>query len=162
MEHEGARPAGPADAPELEALATAAQDELAPTRGGRIFYAREAADLATPDRWAAAVNDPDRSVVVGTFDDATVGFGELHIETLATGELLGVVDALFVLPDARGVGIGETMMDQLIAFCEARGCVGIDAVALPGNRATKNFFETFGLVARAILVHRSFREEPMP
>jgi hypothetical protein len=45
-------------------------------------------------------------------------------------------------------------MDELQAFCETRDCLGVDAIALPGNRDTKNFFETFGLVARAILVHR--------
>jgi hypothetical protein len=33
--------------------------------------------------------------------------------------------------------------------------VGIDAVALPGMRETKNFFEAAGLVARAIVVHKA-------
>jgi hypothetical protein len=37
------------------------------------------------------------------------------------------------------------------------GCVGIDALALPGNRQTKNFFESFGFTARAIVVHRRLR-----
>jgi hypothetical protein len=50
--------------------------------------------------------------------------------------------------------VGEAMMDQIVAWCEKHGCVGVDAIALPGNRHTKNFFETFGLVARAIVVHR--------
>ena len=36
-----------------------------------------------------------------------------------------------------------------------RSLVGLDAVALPGDRDTQNFVETFGLVARAIQVHRS-------
>jgi hypothetical protein len=45
-------------------------------------------------------------------------------------------------------------MDAIVAWAEAAGCVGIDSLALPGNRETKNFFETFGLVARAIVVHR--------
>ena len=45
-------------------------------------------------------------------------------------------------------------MDDLVAWCRDRGCVGVDSLALPGDRATKNFFESFGLVARAIVVHR--------
>jgi hypothetical protein len=45
-------------------------------------------------------------------------------------------------------------MNGIVEWCTARGCVGVDGLALPGNRATKNFFETFGLVARAIVVHR--------
>ena len=38
---------------------------------------------------------------------------------------------------------------------EPRAAAGIDGFALPGDRETKNFFERFGLTARAILVHRS-------
>ena len=45
-------------------------------------------------------------------------------------------------------------MDAVLAWAGEQGCVGVDALALPGDRATKNFFETFGLVARAIVVHR--------
>jgi len=32
--------------------------------------------------------------------------------------------------------------------------VAVQSTALPGDRATKNFFESQGMVARAILVHR--------
>ena len=34
------------------------------------------------------------------------------------------------------------------------GAVGIDSFALPGDRETKNFFETQGMVARLIHVYR--------
>ena len=34
---------------------------------------------------------------------------------------------------------------------------GIGSTVLPGDRASKNFFESFGLVARAIAVHRDLR-----
>jgi GNAT superfamily N-acetyltransferase len=59
-----------------------------------------------------------------------------------------------VEPEARGVSVGETMKDMLVAFCDERGCIGIDALALPGHRAAKNFFETAGFTARAIVMHR--------
>ena len=44
-----------------------------------------------------------------------------------------------------------------VAHAQDAGAVGIDSLALPGDRETKNFFETFGLKARAIVVHRSLR-----
>ena len=53
------------------------------------------------------------------------------------------------------MGVGEAMMDLLVERARAAEAVGIDALALPGDRHTKNFFETFGLTARAILVHRA-------
>jgi hypothetical protein len=34
-----------------------------------------------------------------------------------------------------------------------RGCSGVDATALPGNRATKNFFEESGFTARLLVMH---------
>jgi hypothetical protein len=46
------------------------------------------------------------------------------------------------------------MADDLVAFCATRGCTGIDALALPGHRTTKNFFEGFGFTARALVMHR--------
>jgi hypothetical protein len=46
------------------------------------------------------------------------------------------------------------MAEALVAFCTARGCVGIDALALPGHRAAKNFFEESGFTARALVMHR--------
>jgi hypothetical protein len=45
-------------------------------------------------------------------------------------------------------------MEALVAWCGIAGCFGVDSLALPGDRHTKNFFESFGLVARAIVVHR--------
>jgi hypothetical protein len=41
-----------------------------------------------------------------------------------------------------------------VAWCREQACVGIDALALPGNRATKNFFEMLGFTARALVVHK--------
>ena len=52
-------------------------------------------------------------------------------------------------------------MQALVDWCGARGCFGVDSLALPGDRHTKNFFESFGLVARAIVVHRSAAMSPV-
>jgi ribosomal protein S18 acetylase RimI-like enzyme len=158
---ESARPATAEDVPALTALADAAADELAPTRGGAVFLAREAPPRGA-DRFTGALADPDVLVVAGTVDGETVGYGTVRIEPLRDGGRLGVIDDLFVLPQARGIGVGEAMANLLIAFCEREACTGIDAVALPGNRATKNFFETFGMVARAIVVHRALRAPDEP
>ena len=65
---------------------------------------------------------------------------------------------LFVEPDARSVGIGEALVGLIVEFCAARGCIGIDAAALPGHRAAKNFFEGHGFTARSLVMHRSLHE----
>ena len=151
---EAARPAVDADLETIVALARAAIDELRPTRGGQLWARREARQEPLGESLGSALVDPHATVVVGTIDEVVVGYGIVRREGLPEGGALGVVDDLYVEPAARGVGVGEAMMDELISWCREHGCEGIDAVALPGNRATKNFFERFGLVARAIVVHR--------
>jgi GNAT superfamily N-acetyltransferase len=106
-------------------------------------------------RLADELADRDHHVVVGTVDDAVLGYGVAHVERLADGGLLGVVDDLYTEPGAREIGVGELTMQALVDWCAARGCFGVDSLALPGDRHTKNFFESFGLVARAIVVHRA-------
>ena len=48
-------------------------------------------------------------------------------------------------------------MDQLLEWFRGRGCNGVDATALPGNRATKNFFEMSGFTARLLVMHHRMR-----
>ena len=54
--------------------------------------------------------------------------------------------------------MGEAMLDLCLEWATSGGCIGLDSLALPGDRQTKNFFESFGLVARAIIVHRRLDE----
>ena len=44
-------------------------------------------------------------------------------------------------------------MGLLLEWCRDQGCRGVDALALPGMRATKNFFEESGFSARLIVMH---------
>jgi len=83
-----------------------------------------------------------------------VGYAVGDVERLADGRLLGRVVDLFVEADARGVGVGERLRDELLTWFTARGCAGADAHALPGARETKNFFETSGFSARLLVMHR--------
>jgi GNAT superfamily N-acetyltransferase len=152
---ETARPAVAGDVERLSELVRVGQAELTPTRGGEFWSRHEARDVDA-DAWlAAAIEAPDEIVVVGTIDDYPCGYGVARLAPLRGEVAMAEVTDLFVEPPFRDVGVGEAMMDLLVAWATDKGCIGIDSIALPGNRATKNFFETFGLTARAILVHRS-------
>jgi GNAT superfamily N-acetyltransferase len=149
---EACRPADAGDLPRIVQLAELMREELVAMRGGAVWSAREAhADPGTA--YADFLERDDALVLVGTIDDTVVGFGAVRLERLHTGATLGVITDLFVEPGAREVGVGEALVGGLVAFCEAHHCVGIDAFALPGHRATKNFFEESGFTARALLMH---------
>lgn len=152
---EAARPATSADLPDLAALAHQAIEEQRALRGGELWARREARPSPCDASLAAALADPAQLVVVGTIDGTPVGYGVVVVEQLRDGASLARVEDLYVDPQARSVGVGEAMMDLLVAHAQRTGCIGIDALALPGDRQTKNFFETFGLKARALVVHRS-------
>ena len=151
---ESARLARVDDLDELEVLSAEADAHLRDLRGGELWALTAGRQPPVRDSLAAAIEDDAQRCVVGCIDDAVVGFGVVRRAPLADGRVIGVVDELFVTRGAREVGVGEAIMDELVAWCVEQGCAGIDAVAMPGDRATKNFFETFGLTARAILVHR--------
>jgi len=43
-----------------------------------------------------------------------------------------------------------------LGWLRDEGCAGVDGVALPGDRAAKQFFESAGLKARLLTMHRAF------
>lgn len=157
---EGCRRAEPGDLPVLEALAELAVEEMSPLRGGSVWSRREARRAPMAEGFRADLADPDVCVAVGVIDGTVVGYGTVRVEPLHDGDPIGRVDDLYVMPDARGVGVGESIINHLTDWAAGRGCVGLDSLALPGDRHTKNFFETHGMVARAIIVHRKLDPSP--
>lgn len=152
---EAVRAATPEDLPAIAGLVEALRAELTPMRGGPIWSVREARPGPPEETYGALLSDAQACVVVGTLDDVVIGFGVVSVEALADDRRLGVVSELFVDAEARAVGVGEGMLEALVAFCVDEGCVGVDAFALPGHRAAKNFFEESGFTARAIVMHHA-------
>ena len=157
---EAARRATAADIPTIAAIAARVREEKAPTRGGAMLLAREAGPWPFDERVADLIDADDGIAIVGTYDDVVFGYGLASIEVLTDGRRLGRLDDLVVDADARGSGIGEAMMNLVVDELRSAGCIGVDSRALPGDRETKNFFESFGLKARLLVVHRSFDDEP--
>ena len=153
---EGCRPAVAADLPRLAALNRAVIAELVPMRGGAIWKAREARPEPLEEGLLLLLDQPDVRVLVATIDGTVVGYAVARLEFLADGSVLGVIDDIFVEEGARQVGLGELMIGDLMTWCEERRCVGMDAMALPGHRATKNFFEESGFTARQLVMHHRF------
>ena len=150
---EAARPATEADLPSLAALSAKALEELTPMRGGAVFVHREGRAAPVEDTLRRDLEDPDAVVIAGTIDDVVVGYAAGRTEVLRDGTTLGIIDDLYVDEGARSVGVGEAMMGQLLDWFRSAGCAGVDATALPGNRATKNFFEESGFTARLLVMH---------
>jgi ribosomal protein S18 acetylase RimI-like enzyme len=154
---EAARRATVDDLPAIVALAAELRAELTPMRGGGLWAVTAAYPDPLPQTFADLLGRDDACVVVGTLEGAVVGFGACGITVLRDGTRLGEVVELFVTEEARAVSVGEALLGELVAFCRAAGCSGVDAFALPGHRAAKNFFETAGFTARALVMHHPLK-----
>lgn len=125
----------------LVSLARLARTALAGQRGGAELLAT----LPTP----TARIDGSSSSFVGSIGGVAVGYACLAID----GEQATVTE-LFVEPPARSVGVGHLLIEALLIRAGIAGCRTIDACALPGDRATKNFFEAHAMTARLLVVSR--------
>lgn len=153
---EAVRGAVAADVATLAELARRAIAELAVLRGGSVWQVDEARREPLEDVFSDLVASGDGvRVVVGTIDEHILGYGVAQVRTLADGSRLGVIEDIFVESQARGVGLGEGLVGDLVGWCDDQGCRGVDAMALPGQRETKNFFEGSGFTARKLVMHRS-------
>ncbi len=151
---ESARPATEHDIPAIEAIGERQRRAVVGQRGAALFLTREAGVWPDRPRLLATIGG-EGLAVVGCYDDVVFGYGLVDFETLLDGGRLARLTDFVVDEEIRGSGIGEAMMELVVAEATAAGCLGIDSVALPGDRETKNFFESFGLKARLLTVHRS-------
>lgn len=149
MEH--ARKADPTELEFVAGLWSEAVAELDGQRGGFLL----AGNLTRPDlrsELEQAQTDPDRLVVLGLLDDAGVGFASAFCDR-ARREPVATIEVIYVQPEARQVGVAEAMVGNVMRWAEERGCVGVDAPALPGSRTAKAFFEDNGFTARLLVMH---------
>ncbi len=150
----GLRDGLPGDVAFLAAAHRSGQDAVADARGGRLDTLMRGHGEPIEDSFSELLSDVNTSITIGEVDGVPVGYMVTTIEALRSGEQLSVITDLWVEPAARGVGVGATLMSHAMDQAQRAGSMGIDARALPGDRVTKNFFESFGLVARTIEVHK--------
>ena len=101
-----------------------------------------------------AILDDDQSIlVVGEIDEYPLGFAWAQLGDLlpqADGERVAIIRLIHTDFDARGVGIGEAMMNMIFGRFRPEGITKYDARVSPGHRNAKNFFEANGFKARLI------------
>lgn len=115
-------------------------------------------DEPIADSLRSAIEDAETLLLIGTIDDAPVGFLMARPEPLlvqAQGEEVGTIRLIHTDEAARGVGVGEAMMAEAMAWLRERGLRRFDAMVSPGHRSAKNFFESHGFSARLIVMHHT-------
>ncbi len=153
---EAVRPATPEDVPRLRELADELATALLGRRGGPLLFDSDPTDsggAGLGDRIVGGVAAPGRLVLAGTLEGVVTGFASCHLAE-GEGARRGVLDACYVEPEARGVGIGRLLVDTAVSWLEEQGADGVDGTALPGDRQAKSFFESAGFKARMLTMYR--------
>ena len=152
---EWARPAREDDRAACSELLALALGETRGIRGGVAL-----AGTASPDellqRWMAG-RPRDATVYVGGLHDVVVGVAAATATASIRPQgtvLGGRIECCYVEEGARGVGVGTALMESMVTWCAQRGCVDIDALALPGDRLTKQRLEAAGFSARLLVLSR--------
>ena len=131
-----------ADAGACERLDIEARQETAGARGADAFFAEQPVGFL--------VDNVDGFSLVAEVDGVTVGFATLRITEFG-GQRVASIVRVYVTARARRVGVGDALIASARSIARERHCVRIDAMALPGDRDTKNLYERNGLTARLIV-----------
>lgn len=143
----------------MAGLAREARHEAQQYRGGERWLVTEAAPEPLEDHFIRLMADPQSALVAGVWEDEVVGYGWARRLVRLDGSPIARIEELFVIPEARSVGVGESVFDALKQWAQEQELVAIDAFVLPGHRQAKNFFETFKMTAHALIVHTRLDSE---
>lgn len=156
MDDPTARPASDSDIPRLVSLYRELEHEMVELKP--VWRLADGLPEPVDASFALLLEDPRRHLFVGEVDGIAFGFLHGGVDALlpqAGGRRIGTVHHIFTSVPARGVGVGEAMMALFLETLDGEGIDLVDAVAPPGQRHTKNFFEAHGFAARRIVMHRA-------
>ncbi len=145
-----ARPAGVEDRTACAHLLALALGAAATMRGGPALVG-DATPATLLERWTSP--EGAAALFVGEYEGAVVGILGLTEAHTASGPR-SLVECCFVEDGARGVGVGAALLEAAVEWSTRRSCAEIDAVALPGDRSTKQRLEAAGFTARLLTLSR--------
>jgi RimJ/RimL family protein N-acetyltransferase len=131
------RLAGDADSPGVSQLWEDARTQLSEARGGAALTDGPLSSTEAPVAMTWVHHQgPERGTCSG-WREGTVGWL-----------------ALWVPPEERGKGVGRQLAQAALDWLSEQGAQEFDALALPGDRATKQLLESLGFKARLLVMRR--------
>jgi ribosomal protein S18 acetylase RimI-like enzyme len=106
---------------------------------------------------------PEAFVVVARRGTSAVGYALAHVhlgadDTWNTGDRIGEVESLAVLPPERGCGLGTLLLDCAEAILESLGARDVMIGVVAGNDSAQRFYERRGMAPAIIKLLRVGQE----
>jgi GNAT superfamily N-acetyltransferase len=146
-----ARPARADDRQACTRLLSGALMAAEAMRGGAALVG-DATTVTLLDRWTEPGDTTH--LMVGEYAGVVVGLLAVTAAPGARGVTNGRIECCYVETGARGVGVGTALMEAAVAWCTEKECASVDALALPGDRTTKQRLEGAGFSARLLTLSR--------
>jgi GNAT superfamily N-acetyltransferase len=94
--------------------------------------------------------EPDAFVLLAEQDREPIGYALVHLrgpeETWQTGDRIGVLETLTVLPDERGRGVGTALFERIYEELRHLGVTELQVAVIWKNAAALRFYERHGLL----------------
>lgn len=103
--------------------------------------------------YADLLAKPDTVLLLASVDDELVGYGMAHVmatdeswvaDTWRTGDRIGEIESLSVLPAHRGSGLGSELLGMLESALREHGVTDLVLGVLPGNDDARRLYERRG------------------
>ncbi|VEG56364.1 acetyltransferase [Mycolicibacterium aurum] len=122
--------------------------ELAPMlRGYCDFYRVDPPDEKLAALSRALIADPDQGLqlIARTSDGAPLGFATIYWtwQTLYAARV-GVLNDLYVTPEARGTGTGRALIARCLQLCHERGAEKLVWETAPDNATAQRLYDGIG------------------
>jgi ribosomal protein S18 acetylase RimI-like enzyme len=148
------RRGGPDDLPRLEPLWVSVHHRHAESMPELAPYVDDATTWSVrSELYAELLAKPDTVLLLASVGDELVGYGLAHViraggtwvaDTWATGERIGEIESLAVLPGHRGRGLGTRLLDGLEEELRAQGVTDLVLGLLPGNAGAARLYARRG------------------
>jgi ribosomal protein S18 acetylase RimI-like enzyme len=153
-----------ADIPTLEPLWVAVHHQHAASMPELAPYVSDA-QTWEPQRaiYEELLTKPDTVLLLAHVDGALVGYAVTHVmaaretwiyDTWRTGERIGELEAIGVLPEHRGKGIGSALLDAVDREFEALGVDDVILGVLPGNTEAMRLYARRGFTPTWLYMSR--------
>jgi GNAT superfamily N-acetyltransferase len=122
-------------------------DELLPLmRAYCDFYEVSPADEGLLEMARTLVADPEQGALfIAREGDQAIGFAALGWKWASTrGARIGVMEDLFVGPEARGKGVADALIVACAERCRERGMPAMGWVTAPDNHRAQQVYERTG------------------